>query len=41
MTNQISMRAELEARAHLFQQTKSKRLREAGAIMANILVIIN
>ena len=38
VTNIASMKAELEARAGLLQQTRGRRLREAGAIMANILV---
>ena len=38
-TNVTSLKAELEARAGLLQQTRGRRLREAGAIMANILVI--
>ena len=40
VTNTNSMRAELEARAQLLQQTRGRRLREAGAIMANILAIL-
>ena len=39
VTSLASMRAELQARAELFRQTRGRRLREAGAIMANILVI--
>ena len=39
VTSQAAMRAELEARAGLFRQARGRRLREAGAIMANILAI--
>ena len=39
ITSKASMKAELEARAGLLRQTRGRRLREAGAIMANILVI--
>ena len=38
-TSLASMRAELEARTQLFCKTRGRRLREAGAIMANILAI--
>ena len=37
VTSEAAMRAELVARAGLFRQTRRRRLREAGAIMANIL----
>ena len=36
VTSLAAMRAELEARAGLFRQARGRRLREAGAIMANI-----
>ena len=39
MTSPAAMRAELEARAGLLRQARGRRLREAGAIMANILEI--
>ena len=39
VTSPAAMRAELEARAGLLQQARGRRLREAGAIMANILDI--
>ena len=38
-TSLAAMRAELEARAGLYRQARGRRLREAGAIMANILAI--
>ena len=38
-TSEAAMWAELQARAGLLKQTRSRRLREAGAIMANILAI--
>ena len=39
VTSEAAMRAELEARVGLFRQARGRRLREAGAIMANILAI--
>ena len=39
VTSLAAMRAELEARAGLFRQARGRRLREAGAIIANILNI--
>ena len=41
VTSLAAMRAELEARARLFRQARGRRLREAGAIMANIKKYIN
>ena len=38
-TSEASMRAELQARAELLRQARGRRLREAGAILPNILVI--
>ena len=35
-TSEASMRAELQARAELLRQARGRRLREAGAILANI-----
>jgi hypothetical protein len=39
-TSEATMRAELEARAALFRQTQGRRLREAGAIIDNILALV-
>ena len=39
VTSPAAMRAELQARAGLLRQARGRRLREAGAIMANILAI--
>ena len=39
-TSVSSLRAELEARTELFRQTRGRRLREAGDILANILVLL-